>query len=88
VKPDAQDRMSMFDCGMRNTRWASRGTRTGIFAANRHKSCGLVLYIGRVNTVYCGVDTGLLDDYRDPMLGLDRIDSLKEILIPLAETNT
>jgi hypothetical protein len=65
----------MFDCCMRNTRWASRGTRTGIFAANRHKSCGLVLYIGRVNTVYCGVDTNLLHDYRDPMLGENRISS-------------
>ena len=30
----------------------------------------LVLYIGRVNTVYCGVDTVYwIDDYRDPMLG-------------------
>ena len=60
---------------MRNTRCASRGTRTGIFATNRHKSCGLVLYIGRVNTVYCGVDTDLLPDYRDPMLGGNRISS-------------
>ena len=33
----------------------------------------MALYIGRVNTVYCGVDTGLLHDYRDPMLGENRI---------------
>jgi hypothetical protein len=33
----------------------------------------LALSIGRVDTVYCGVDTGLLPHYRDPMLGENRI---------------
>ena len=28
----------------------------------------LALSIGRVDTVYCGVDRGLLLHYRDPML--------------------
>jgi hypothetical protein len=36
-------------------------------------SKSLALFIGRVNTVYCGVDTVLLHDYRDPMLGENRI---------------
>ena len=58
----------------------------GIFATNRHKLCGLVLYIGRVNTVYCGVDTGLLHDYRDLMLGEKEF--LEGMRRTLAETNT
>jgi hypothetical protein len=33
----------------------------------------MVFSIGRVGTVYCGVDTGLLPHYRDPMLGENRI---------------
>ena len=31
------------------------------------------LYLGRVDTVYCGVDTGLLPHYRDPMLDENRV---------------